>query len=103
MTNDIVNQFDRKLHNNKDRIHSDTHEALVYVHDTLEFCISSAKTHFGEDVSPEIILGIYDRVVQRTNDYRERERRIDAKLVEFVEQRDMIERLGKAFGTSDDS
>jgi len=87
MTNDIANPFDSKLHNNKDRIPSDTHEALVYVHDTLEleFCISSAKTHFGEDVSPEIILGIYDRVVQRINDYRESERRIDAKLSKYFD------------------
>ena len=93
MTSDSLNPFDLKLNNNKDRISSDIHETLVYVHDTMEFCIASAKTHFGEDVSPEIVLGIYDRVVKRINDYRESEREIDAKLDELIEQRETIEKL----------
>ncbi len=93
MTNDTLDPFNRKLVNNENRIPSDIHEALVYVHDTVEFCIASAKTHFGEDVSPEIVLGIYDRVVKRINDYREGERQIDAKLDELIEQRETIEKL----------
>lgn len=99
MTNDTLDPFSRKLVNNENRIPSDIHEALVYVHDTVEFCIASAKTHFGEDVSPEIVLGIYDRVVQRINDYRESERRIDEKLDELIEQRETIEHLSKELGT----
>ena len=93
MTSGELNPFDRKLKNNESRIPSDIHGALIYVHDTLEFCISSAETHFGKEVSPEISLEIYDRVIQRINNYREDERRIDEKLDELTEQRETIEKL----------
>ena len=93
MINGELNPFDRKLENNKYSIPSDVHKALIYVHDTLEFCISSAEHHFGKEVSPEISLEIYDRVIQRINNYREDERRIDEKLDELTKQRETIEKL----------
>ncbi|MGL5062201.1 MAG: hypothetical protein ACRC62_19675 [Microcoleus sp.] len=88
-----MNLFDTKLHNSRNRIPSEVNAALVWVHDTLEFCFASAKTHFGDDVSPLIALEIYDRVVQRIDSEKLNEKIIDEKLDELIEQRQILEEM----------
>lgn len=36
------------------------YDAAVYVHDTLDLAVASAKTHFGEKVNPEVAIAIYE-------------------------------------------
>jgi benzoyl-CoA reductase/2-hydroxyglutaryl-CoA dehydratase subunit BcrC/BadD/HgdB len=38
-------------------------DSLIYVHDTLEGAKSIGESVFGEKVSAETVLGIYDRLV----------------------------------------
>lgn len=68
-----LNPFDDKLelmnrHSPRTLLVSNTpwsviRDASVFVNDTLELCQASAKQVFGKDVSPEIALGIFDRVI----------------------------------------
>ncbi|MDD5227236.1 MAG: hypothetical protein PHN45_00390 [Methylococcales bacterium] len=49
-------------------------DAAVYVHDTLELASASAQVLFGELVTPEIVLSIFDRISSEhkyLNEYRE--------------------------------
>lgn len=39
-------------------------DASVFVHDTLNLCLASARTLFGEDVTPRVVFDIYDRVLE---------------------------------------
>jgi hypothetical protein len=42
-------------------------DAWIKTHDTLEFAQIIAHSLFGADVSPEIALAVYDRMVARMN------------------------------------
>lgn len=68
-----LNPFERKLELNKNNMPYGVRDALIFVHDTLEFCKASAETQFGEEATPEIIFEIYDRVVDRLEKERHRE------------------------------
>ena len=62
---DAKNEFDKKLETWKERIPEEVAEASIFVNDTLDLCLSSAKTVFGDNVAPEVALAIYDRIVAR--------------------------------------
>jgi hypothetical protein len=40
-------------------------EAVAFVADTLEICDAMAHKIFSDKATPEIVLGIYDRVLQQ--------------------------------------
>ena len=39
-------------------------DAAVYVHDTMKTAQASARTLFGDTVSPEVVLAVFDRISQ---------------------------------------
>ncbi|MGL5874205.1 MAG: hypothetical protein ACRC2R_17860 [Xenococcaceae cyanobacterium] len=81
---DYLNPFDKKLDLHKNDIPWNVRDELVWVHDTLDLCWASAKTIFGENVTPEIALAIYDRVVSRI---QESEDSIDQKIEKLLDER----------------
>ncbi|MGA8597919.1 MAG: hypothetical protein WB676_24655 [Bryobacteraceae bacterium] len=57
------NPFDKKLEAWKDRIPTEIRDAAVFVTDMLELCVASAQSVFDDKATPELALGIYDRIV----------------------------------------
>lgn len=44
---------------------SDLKDAAIFVNDTLGLCLASAQSNFGESVTLETVLAIYDRILDR--------------------------------------
>lgn len=61
----VNNPFDKKLAAEEGKIPSDVHDAAVFVTDTMDLCIASAKAVFETQYSPALALEIYDRVIDR--------------------------------------
>jgi hypothetical protein len=60
----FTNKFDEKIKSMNGSF-STPHklvDAAVYVHDTIELAAASAQVLFGESVTPEIVLSIFDRI-----------------------------------------
>lgn len=62
---DTNNPFDKKLDLWKIHLPEEIRDAAIYVTDTLDLCLASAQSVFGENISHEMALEIYDRVVDR--------------------------------------
>ena len=59
------NPFDKMLEAGKGQIPTDVLDAAVFVTDTMDLCIASAKAVFETQYSTELALEMYDRVVER--------------------------------------
>ncbi|MGL5805401.1 MAG: hypothetical protein ACRC11_08150 [Xenococcaceae cyanobacterium] len=61
----LMGEFDRQLETWGYRIPDSIQEALVFVCDTLSFCYAIGPQVFGEYLTVEQTIQIYDRVINR--------------------------------------
>jgi hypothetical protein len=64
-----MNEFDLRIKIlAESNINSNLLDAIIFVNDTLEVSYKSAKCIFNTEPSPETVLEIYDRIVERFED-----------------------------------
>jgi hypothetical protein len=64
-----MNEFDLRIKIlAESHINSNLLDAIIFVNDTLEVSYKSAKCIFNNEPSPETVLEIYDRIVDKFED-----------------------------------